>query len=56
MEHLIELVRERPFLYNPQEAGYKDSTLQKNAWAAIAKDVGLPRGKYLHHWAKDSAT
>ena len=56
MEHLIELVRERPFLYDLQEADYKDSTPQKNAWAAIAKEVGLPSGKYLHHWTANSGT
>ena len=40
-EKLIDLVRERPSLYNCQLTEYKDHQLQKNAWKIIAEEMGL---------------
>ncbi|GFR83512.1 hypothetical protein ElyMa_005977000 [Elysia marginata] len=40
-EKLIDLVRERPALYNCQLTEYKDHQLQKNIWKNIAEEMGL---------------
>lgn len=35
-EILIELVRERPYLYYMQHSKHKDQTLRRNAWDAVS--------------------
>ena len=47
IEVLIELVRDRPFLYNKADSGYKDAILWRNAWEAIAKEAGFKDSKHL---------
>lgn len=36
-ELLIELYRERPFLYDKSNASFKDSLMKQNAWIEISK-------------------
>ena len=46
IEVLIELVRDRPYLYKA-DSDYKDAILRLNAWEAIAKEAGFKDGKHL---------
>ena len=39
-EKLIELVRQRPALYNCQLRQYKDQQLHRNMWRTIAHEMG----------------
>ena len=40
-EQLIELVRERPYLYDVRDPDHADSTMVANAWMAITEKMGL---------------
>ena len=40
-EKLLDLVRERPALYNCQLTEYTAHQLQKNTWKNIAEEMGL---------------
>ena len=54
-EHLIELVRDHPLLYNPRVPEHKDAQLTFNTWRSIAEilAVGKFGGKYKMHAPMD---
>lgn len=41
MKSLIDLVKERPLLYDEQEAQYKDTESRRLAWQEIASKIHL---------------
>ena len=47
-EQLIELVRERPYLYDVRDPDHADSTMVANAWMAITEKMGLKDGGEFH--------
>lgn len=44
-EKLIELVRERRFLYDLSEPDYKNRHKIKSAWLEVAVEMGIEDGK-----------
>ena len=48
-ERLIELVRDRPYLYDVRDPDHADSTIMvANAWMAITEKMGLKNGGKFH--------
>ena len=49
MEQLVELVRERPYLYDVRDPDHADSTIMvANAWMPITEKMGLKNGGKFH--------
>ena len=46
-ESLIELVKEKPYLFDPREKGYKDTVLVHQTWVAIAQKMGVEDGMFV---------
>ena len=44
----IELVRERPYLYDVRDPDHADSTMVANAWMVITEKKGLKDGGGFH--------
>lgn len=40
-EYLIDLVREKPYLYDVRDSRHCDSTLVANTWRGITEKMGL---------------
>ena len=47
-EQLIELVQERPYLYDVRDPDHADSTMVANAWMALTEKMGLKNGGKFH--------
>ncbi|OTF79933.1 hypothetical protein BLA29_011879, partial [Euroglyphus maynei] len=50
MKSLIDLVKERPLLYDEQEAQYKDTESRRLAWQEIASKIHLSADDCLDKW------
>ncbi|CAH0402532.1 unnamed protein product [Chilo suppressalis] len=46
IEHFIELVRGKPFLYDLSDEGYKNRQKKANAWTEIAQEMGRENSDY----------
>ena len=46
-EKLIELVKEKPYVFDPREKGYKDTVLVHQTWVAIAQKMGVEDGMFV---------
>lgn len=44
-EFLIELYRERPFLYDKKNSSFKDCLIKQNAWNEISKIMSVTNGE-----------
>ena len=45
---MIELIRERPYLYDTHDPDHANSTMVANAWMALTEKMGLKNGGKFH--------
>ena len=49
-EELIDLVREKPHLYNPQSTDYKNASMRDNSWAEIGETLSVSADTAKKKW------
>uniref|UniRef100_T1JA57 alpha-glucosidase n=1 Tax=Strigamia maritima TaxID=126957 RepID=T1JA57_STRMM len=50
LDDLISVVRQYPFLYDPNDPAYRDSAMRDNWWQAIAERFKTPTSVILKKW------